>query len=520
MTDNTISNPLELGVTNFGPIAGGKIELRPLTVFVGPSNTGKSYMAALIYAIHKFFMDDSSVDPYPHARGVLSYDSILTSTQESHLSESNCNLLFEWFMDIFPNLIADDALARGQFENQTLELPQTIAELVRPYLGNISHWKRDLDRELARCFGAKNTGTLIRFPGEDPATLSLRSSAAGGRNRVFGYDVTVTMEDVEIGASIPEQMPFEIGSTSIVRRLPARWRMNPFLLRDDPKRGVAISLLVVLADEIASRNFDPCRQPAFYLPSDRAGVMHVHQLFVRALIAGASRPALPSDSPVPSISGVLGDYLEQLVSLAGASNREGDNYNRLAQHLEFKLLRGAVRVEQTDIDYPSFVFRPNGWERDLPLMNSSSMVSELLPVIMYLRYVIQPGDLLIIEEPEAHLHPEMQALFTRQLVAAVQSGVRILITTHSEWILEELANLVRLSELPVNRREGIEDPDISLSPDQFGAWFFESDDESGGSIIREISLDEESATFPAGFGLVTESLYNRWVEISTRLQEE
>ena len=47
--------PLELSVRNFGPIAEADIELRPLSVFVGPSNTGKSYLATLIYALHQFF---------------------------------------------------------------------------------------------------------------------------------------------------------------------------------------------------------------------------------------------------------------------------------------------------------------------------------------------------------------------------------------------------------------------------------------------------------------------------------
>ena len=47
-------NSLELEVSDFGPIAEAKIELRPLTVFVGPSNTGKSYLAILIYALHRF----------------------------------------------------------------------------------------------------------------------------------------------------------------------------------------------------------------------------------------------------------------------------------------------------------------------------------------------------------------------------------------------------------------------------------------------------------------------------------
>ena len=49
--------PMELKVSNFGPIVRAKIDLRPLTVFVGPSNTGKSYLAILIYALHRFFRD-------------------------------------------------------------------------------------------------------------------------------------------------------------------------------------------------------------------------------------------------------------------------------------------------------------------------------------------------------------------------------------------------------------------------------------------------------------------------------
>ena len=239
------------------------------------------------------------------------------------------------------------------------------------------------------------------------------------------------------------------------------------------------------------------------------------------MIASASRTGLRRDAPMPVLSGVLGDFMEQLVALADSSRRAQDeDYDHLARNLEQTLLRGAVRVEQSPINYPSFVFQPSGWKRDLPLMNASSMVSELAPVVLYLRHVVQPGDLLIIEEPESHLHPAMQVEFIGQLAAAVQSGVRILITTHSEWVLEELANLVRLSELPKERRGGIDDGDIVLSPDQVGAWFFRAG--FGRKMAQQcgkLRLDTESATFPAGFGLVTESLYNRWSEISTRIEE-
>ena len=55
MTTPIQKEPLQLSVSNFGPIAKAEIDLRPLTVFVGPSNTGKSYLAILIYALHRFF---------------------------------------------------------------------------------------------------------------------------------------------------------------------------------------------------------------------------------------------------------------------------------------------------------------------------------------------------------------------------------------------------------------------------------------------------------------------------------
>ena len=42
-------------VADFGPIRHAAVDLRPLTVFAGPSNTGKSYLAMLVYALHQCF---------------------------------------------------------------------------------------------------------------------------------------------------------------------------------------------------------------------------------------------------------------------------------------------------------------------------------------------------------------------------------------------------------------------------------------------------------------------------------
>ncbi len=52
-TQISIQPDFRISVTNFGPINSGSVDLRPLTVFVGPSNTGKTYFAILIYALRR-----------------------------------------------------------------------------------------------------------------------------------------------------------------------------------------------------------------------------------------------------------------------------------------------------------------------------------------------------------------------------------------------------------------------------------------------------------------------------------
>ena len=102
--------------------------------------------------------------------------------------------------------------------------------------------------------------------------------------------------------------------------------------------------------------------------------------------------------------------------------RSPDSGRRLAERLEEEILQGTIELENSVIDYPTFSYRPKGWKTDLPLLNTSSMVTELAPVVLYLRHLVRPGDILIIEEPEAHLHPAAQAAFTKILVSCRALG--------------------------------------------------------------------------------------------------
>lgn len=91
-----------------------------------------------------------------------------------------------------------------------------------------------------------------------------------------------------------------------------------------------------------------------------------------------------------------------------------------------------------------FVPRKGGITK-LTMGESSSAVRSLLNIGAYLRHKAKPGDLLIIDEPELNLHPANQRKVARLLARLVNVGVKIFITTHSDYLIKELNTLIMLS---------------------------------------------------------------------------
>lgn len=81
----------------------------------------------------------------------------------------------------------------------------------------------------------------------------------------------------------------------------------------------------------------------------------------------------------------------------------------------------------------------------LTMDESSSAVRSLLDIGFYLRHVAQRGDLLMIDEPELNLHPENQRRMARLFARLVNLGIKVFITTHSDYIVKELNTLIMLN---------------------------------------------------------------------------
>lgn len=520
MTTANQEQPLTLSIKNFGPISEAEIDLRPLSVFIGPSNTGKSYMAVLIYALHRFFEQYSA--------GLRNRTGVRFRTNQSgslsvamvhghEFSREDIDNLLDWAVEV--NLEQPSRL-RGSLPNN--ELPEFVAALIRPILRGVAQYSEVFDAEVARCFGVEQCADLIQYPGSGEAEISIGVDTLGSANRngSLHHEVQLSASGTRIQASLPSDLPLRIWRGGGLRNIPFRpVRVNSGASQEQVLAQRAAQLIGGLSSAVLSSMADPIGGSAYYLPADRAGVMHAHRVVVRSLIARASRAGLRPEPALPALSGVLGDFLEQLIDMEDYVESGEDSDSDPSTRLENIILGGSVVLEKGQTGYPSFAYRPGNWDRDLPLMNASSMVSEMAPVVLYLRHVVGLGDLLIIEEPESHLHPEMQVAFIRELAAVAKSGIRVIITTHSEWVLEELANLVLLSELPEDAREGIPGSDVALTPAEVGAWLFEHNSELEGSEVKEIRLDKDTGTFPARYGIVTEDLYNRFATISNRIEE-
>ena len=105
------------------------------------------------------------------------------------------------------------------------------------------------------------------------------------------------------------------------------------------------------------------------------------------------------------------------------------------------IIGGEYTITQNDQLY----YTPKGTRLKLTMVESSSAVRSLLDLGFYLRHVAYPGSLLMVDEPELNLHPANQRRIARLFAHLVNLGVKVFITTHSDYIVKELNTLIMLN---------------------------------------------------------------------------
>lgn len=141
---------------------------------------------------------------------------------------------------------------------------------------------------------------------------------------------------------------------------------------------------------------------------------------------------------------------------------------------EFSDIIGGEYISGSD---NSIYFKPSRKRLKLTMAESSSAVRSMLDIGSYLRHIAKPGDLLMIDEPELSLHPENQRRVARLFARLINLGIRVFITTHSDYIIKELNTLIMLNQdkpylKRIAEREGYRNEEL-VDPDRVEVYIAE-----------------------------------------------
>ncbi len=143
------------------------------------------------------------------------------------------------------------------------------------------------------------------------------------------------------------------------------------------------------------------------------------------------------------------DFVRQLEDIDKQIGQLASDNPALLQAFD-AIIGGSYKV----IKDQGLVYQPKGSGKPRFSMNeSSSCIRALLDIGFYLRCKAKPGDLFIIDEPELNLHPRNQRAFARLVARMVNAGIRVFITTHSDYLVKEFNTLIMLAQRTSHTRD-------------------------------------------------------------------
>jgi predicted ATPase len=192
----------------------------------------------------------------------------------------------------------------------------------------------------------------------------------------------------------------------------------------------------------------------------------------------------------------LPDGVTRYVTLGEAINRWAQRFNFAREVRTHDKGRLGIELELIDPQ--------TGESRDLTSVGVG--VSQLLPVVL-ICLLAQPGELVLLEQPELHLHPGPQQILGDFLLAVIESGRQVIVETHSEYLINRLRLRIAEDEYGAvsdsvriwyaKRRDGRTSFE-SLEPNRYGSFeqwpdgFFDQAPREAEQILRAAARKRRS----------------------------
>lgn len=209
--------------------------------------------------------------------------------------------------------------------------------------------------------------------------------------------------------------------------------------------------------------------------------------YLRPLILPPARAAFMGANTTSPI-GMYRDFLAQLDDLKTPSRIISPD-NQFYVNYIAKLADGEIVLENGSV----FLQFESG--EKIPVSAAASSVKELMPFLL----MLQNGknrqyNSLLFEEPEAHVHPKRQFLVMDMLARCCNKGMLIQMTTHSDYLLGRMNQLLVLGKIREKSMEAFENfcnkhllnKKLYLHTEQVGGYYFKRENDR--VVIEEQDL--------------------------------
>ncbi|TLD83997.1 hypothetical protein LS70_004100 [Helicobacter sp. MIT 11-5569] len=187
--------------------------------------------------------------------------------------------------------------------------------------------------------------------------------------------------------------------------------------------------------------------------------------------------------------------IKQISKQESVFKKYKDN-NKVIFEILGKIIGGRYKATDAGI-----LFQPKGSKKAYNIEIASSSVRSLLMLNYYVLHIANENDILMIDEPELNLHPKNQILVARLLTLLVNAGIKVFITTHSDYIVRELSNCIMLNNLSDEQIQKLKKQGYSkeykLESKKVKAYLAENI--KGKNTLKEVKITQEQGIFMETF---------------------
>jgi hypothetical protein len=404
---------MKIRVQNLGPIDDATLVLRPLTILVGPSNTGKTWTASTVAnALGLFgfgwleYLEEFTEQKSEHYPPIEQVIAVLET--EGHAQIDLATFANEFGQTYF------NAIARLA--------PRWLSPVIGARSALFEKTRLTIDLEATDAFWSRVNDFRVR----DQVGGILRALKEKGETLLYFY-VDGQLSDLR------QKLPLPIIREFIARNVFASLHHCSYgLIWPFPVERTGVLSLVEQAGAVLKS-----------LPGYDMGSQSY------SAFAKSSKSNIVRSYPVTIYQSWMAAALWQATTWQREQDKAAvpqiDRYIQLAEILEQHILGGKVDFSTNDpgVERKIHFTIP---QTSLEVTAASSSVKELAPLVICLRYLVKPGDLLFIDEPEMNLHPQAQARLMEFLVMLVNAGLNVLFTTHSPYLVDHLVNLTTAAQ--------------------------------------------------------------------------